>query len=120
MIIWERLRVNTDKVEEMTIYYVIMNPKKNRFELYLPHNHPEDEYSYELWKDGDEEQIAMMLDFYLSLLKTYKKVLPNDYYEKAKPAYYEYFCVSCKLTEFRAEQERRRLRGERSRLRELP
>lgn len=117
MFIWERLRVNTDVVDKMTVYYVIMDAKRNRFELYLPDTDESRDIIEQKLFYADNKAGAV-LDFYLTLLKTYREERANIFYEKSRPAFFIQYTIP--LTDFRAEQKQRRLKGERSRLRELP
>lgn len=117
MFIWERLRTKTDDTNKMAVYYVIMDAKHNKFELYLPET-DESRDIIEKKLFYAENQAEAMLDFYLTLLKTYREERANVFYKQSCPAFFIQYTIP--LTDFRAEQKRRRLKGQRSRLRELP
>lgn len=120
MLTWERLRTPTHDIKKLQIYYVIMDTCRDRFELYYPHPFRDEVLRIEYQEDGDQESIQQMAQVYFSMWKTNKKVMPNEYLQKLRPPHDEYYCISCKLSEFRAEQKRRRLNGEKCRLKLAP
>lgn len=112
MFIFERLRTKSKDVDKVYIYYVIIQEKKNSLQFYtqdIP----------TLWGIANSENPAKaLLDVYLSLMKTYKDVRRNKDYAMSVPARSTMFEIP--LNEFRAEQHRRRLAGERCQLRLEP